>query len=130
MKGDLEQKLYKDFPSLYRQKDWFIKESCMPWGFEFGSGWFQIVYDLSKRIMEIDPGVQASQVKEKFGGLRFYVSNVARETSDAVFEAIDKAEAFSLETCENCGNLGKPNEFGWIVTLCDGCRVKRNESRL
>ncbi len=129
MRDDLEKKLYEEFPSLYQQRKLSPRESCLAFGIETGAGWFSIIYDLSKKIMEIDSGVQASQVKEKFGGLRFYVSNVSRETADDVYALIDKAEELSLQTCELCGKTGEPNEIGWIITLCDECRETRNASR-
>jgi hypothetical protein len=54
------------------------------------------------------------QVKEKFGGLRFY-SNFSDE---AISHVIRDAEAESLKTCEVCGKPGKPNRGGWIKTCC------------
>ena len=58
--------------------------------------------------------VEAVQVKEKFGGLRFYVNRV----DPAVEGAIDMAEAMSYHICEVCGAPGEPNRDGWIKTLC------------
>jgi len=130
MRKDLKQKLYNDFPSLYKQRVLSPRESCLAFGVECGDGWFQLIYDLSKKIMEINSEVQATQVKEKYGGLCFYVGNVSIKSADEVFAIIDKAEELSLKICENCGEPGKQNEYGWILTLCDGCRKKRNEGRL
>lgn len=62
--------------------------------------------------------VVAVQVKEKFGGLRFYYSG----GDEYVDGLVAMAEALSYVTCEQCGKVGKPNEIGWIVTLCDDCR--------
>ena len=62
------------------------------------------------------------QVKEKFGGLRFYINGASKECHDI----ISKYEKLSYETCERCGNPGKPNDTGWITTLCDECRNKQN----
>jgi hypothetical protein len=39
------------------------------------------------------------------------------------------AETLSYKTCEDCGNPGKTNHDGWIITLCDPCRVEY-ENRL
>jgi hypothetical protein len=61
----------------------------------------------------------ASQVKEKFGTLRFYVHNETKEISDI----IDKAEALSEETCELCGQTGKLIAKGWCRTLCQSCEA-------
>lgn len=57
----------------------------------------------------------ASQVKEKFGGLRFYV-NAATDKHD---QYITFAESMSYCTCEECGAPGKTYTDGWHTTLCD-----------
>lgn len=60
------------------------------------------------------PQVVAEQVKEKFGGLRFYYRGGDRYIEGLV----TMAESMSYATCEECGNPGKPNKIGWIRTLC------------
>lgn len=131
MNKELQQKLYNDFPDLYRQKDWSMKETCMVWGFDVGDGWYDIIYDLSKKITELDPEVQAIQVKEKFGGLRFYIGGVNKDVADDVYDAINIAEDLSYKTCEECGTMENvsQNKSGWILTLCESCRIKRDEER-
>lgn len=57
----------------------------------------------------------ASQVKEKFGGLRFYV----QAATDKHYQYITFAESMSYHTCESCGAPGKTYTDGWHVTLCD-----------
>ena len=57
----------------------------------------------------------ASQVKEKFGGLRFYV----QAATDKHYQYINFAESMSYRTCESCGAPGKTYTDGWHVTLCD-----------
>ena len=57
----------------------------------------------------------ASQVKEKFGGLRFYV----QAATDKHYQYITFAESMSYRTCEECGNPGKTYTDGWHMTLCD-----------
>ncbi len=55
------------------------------------------------------------QVKEKFGGLRFYVDGGSNELQ----AQIELAEAMSYRTCETCGAPGRPRSGGWVRTLCD-----------
>lgn len=125
MKQELQQKLYDDFPDLYQQRHLSIQASCMPWGFDCGEGWFSLIYDLSKKITAIAPDVQATQVKEKFGGLRFYFSG----GNDEVYELVDAAEDESYKICENCGSRdGVTQSKGWIRTECEKCRSIKNES--
>lgn len=57
----------------------------------------------------------ASQVKEKFGGLRFYVNGA----TDKHWNYINFAESMSYRTCEVCGAPGKTYTDGWHRTLCD-----------
>lgn len=67
---------------------------------------------------EIIPAVQwisVEQIKEKFGGLRFYYSG----GDDEISGMVRMAEIWAGHTCETCGNLGKQRSGGWIRTLCD-----------
>jgi hypothetical protein len=57
----------------------------------------------------------AVQVKEKFGGLRFYV----QAATDTHYKYITFAESMSYRTCEECGAPGKRYTDGWHTTLCD-----------
>lgn len=50
MRADLQYKLVKRFPMLYRGVYKSIKISCMPWGFEIPDSWYDIVYMLSLSI--------------------------------------------------------------------------------
>ncbi len=68
-----------------------------------------------KIVPEACPQVVASQVKEKFGTLRFYYSG-----GDETVDGIERmAESMSAVTCETCGAPGKTRSGGWIQTLCD-----------
>lgn len=85
-------------------------------GFECGDGWFEILDNLMDKIKEVDTdrSVSVHQVKEKFGGLRFYIEG----GNDEVDKLISEAEEKSFKTCEVCGKPGKPNKKGWIRTAC------------
>ena len=74
-----------------------------------------------------DPAIpRASQVKEKFGTLRFYMSSHL----DGMDELIDEAERKSEVTCENCGKSGESRgDLGWVLTLCDGCHRSHKKSQ-
>lgn len=66
---------------------------------------------------------RASQVKEKFGTLRFYMSS----GTDEIYKHIDEAEKKSGEICEGCGAPGIRRGGGWIVTLCDSCAKLKDQ---
>lgn len=78
-----------------------------------GPGWSKILdklYDIKPR------SVHVLQVKEKWGGLRFYIGGASREFHDA----IEAAEKESYLTCERCGNPGKlRGGLSWKLTLCE-----------
>ena len=59
----------------------------------------------------------AAQVKEKFGGLRFYVNG----GNDRVWDIIQNAESLSYHVCEECGTMKNVRTYtgGWHRTLCD-----------
>jgi hypothetical protein len=114
--------LREHFPNLYKEYGGDPTKTCMAWGITCGDGWFEIIKELSEKLEPL--GIVAAQVKEKFGGLRFYVDGTTNENWEEVHKYIDEAEIKSYETCENCGQPGKPNGRGWIRTLCDNCRKK------
>ena len=66
-------------------------------------------------VPEACPQVVASQVKEKFGGLRFYYSG-GDTFCDGV---ISMAESMAYLTCEECGTPGETRPGGWVRVLCD-----------
>jgi hypothetical protein len=100
-------------------------------GFAVGSGWWPILEILCANIQShIDwrvkqgkdcPQVVVEQIKEKFGGLRFYYSGGDEEISGMV----RMAESFADSLCEECGGIGKRRSGGWIRTLCDQHEAER-----
>ena len=56
------------------------------------------------------------KIKEKFGGLRFYINSGSGE----IFNRISEAEDKSMEVCEVTGLPGKlRTDIRWYRTLCD-----------
>ena len=87
-----------------------------------GEGWRSIVQPLVDLCEQ--RGIEIHQIKEKFGGLRFYVG----EVPDDVHEAINTAERQSEETCEKCGQPGIIRYGSWMKTLCDDCATNNQSS--
>jgi hypothetical protein len=125
MNKEKTDKLIKDFPHLYRGHNESPRHNLMCFGFECGDGWYELIYDLSEKLSRISNEIKAVQVKEKFGGLRFYV-DFGDKWSWAL---IDRASEESLKTCEECGDPATKdpdtNPYRWIRTECDECREKR-----
>lgn len=127
MKAELQNELFTRFPKIFRQKDLPMSQTCMCWGCECGDGWHGLILDLCVRIqayLDLHPEVEqveAEQVKEKFGGLRFYACGGDENTD----KMIEKAEQDSYTICERCGStVGVHQTEGWITTLCSKCDTK------
>ena len=95
--------------------------------FEIGNGWFKLIYDLvnSIKVNDLKKGdwiTKVTQCKEKFGGLRFYVTG----TSDKNWALIRNAEQKSYGVCDETGSeveVGTWND-GWIRTICRNYALK------
>lgn len=73
--------------------------------------------DEAKTKMDLEANLvpTVSQVKEKFGTLRFYIHSGSVEH----YNYISFAESMSACTCETCGKPGKRLGRGWIYTACE-----------
>lgn len=120
MNTELQNRLFEAFPDLFARRTLPPSETCMCWGIDTGDGWYDLIEGLCTTIYKVceKEGIQAEQVKEKFGGLRFYTN----KRDPFVDGAILLAEHFSYRICETCGAPGVlRQQGGWYVTLCDKC---------
>lgn len=92
-----------------------------------GNGWSKFInnlYDAKPKRTKV------WQVKEKYAGLRFYISSAP----EWYFDLIDYYEDESYKICEVCGEKGKiRDDLSWILTLCDKHyeeTLNRNKKRL
>jgi len=94
--------------------------------FSCGNGWFLLIKELIEDLLKLGWDGNLCQVKEKFGGLRFYIGS----GSDEIHDKIINAEKESYNICEKCGNEGKlRNDIGWYLTLCEEHYNEKKESR-
>lgn len=70
---------------------------------------------MPQRIVEKVEWVRVAQIKEKFGGLRFYYDG----GDDHIAGLVRMAESWAARTCEKCGNKGSHRVGGWVRTMCD-----------
>lgn len=108
-------------------------------GFCIGPGWWPIVEQLCGQIdaytkwknntraalLKENPHnhpvpdevtqVRVAQIKEKFGGLRFYYDG----GDERIYGMVRMAEIWAGNSCEECSKPGKRRSGGWIKTLCD-----------
>ena len=129
MNQELEERLCSSFPLLYRGKDEPPTQNLMCFGFECGDGWFNLIYELSSKLENIIKNMdqtdeylpRAVQVKQKYAGLRFYISGYTDEMESLIAEACRK----SYTICEDCGEPGTEYQVhGWYTTLCKKCFLK------
>lgn len=108
-----------------------------------GLGWKKIIFQLVEDLDRVWDGFFGKkgrecwaplQIKEKFGGLRFYIDkrfrimkdDYATVKDDAEWRSkltgllIGEAEVESGRVCEECGKYGRRRSVdGWIMTACD-----------
>ena len=151
MTPDKDKALCEKYPKIFRDRNASPQETCMCWGLDVGDGWFDLIDTLCGSIQhhvdwkfkgqeykvksgqlssedvktEDELQVIAVQVKEKFGGLRFYVGAADEEVNGM----IRMAESMSYKICEECGCPGRPSKEGWIRTLCPPCRESYDKKR-
>ena len=143
MKDELDKLLCEKYPKIFCDRDAPMTQTAMCWGFCVGDGWYDILDSLcnniqshidwshksyeaglkwnkehpnkQREIREPVPQVVAVQVKEKFGGLRFYYEG----GDEQIYGMVRMAESWAAKTCEECGSKGMLRGKGWLYTACD-----------
>lgn len=96
------------------------------------SGWKDLIFEtaiaVENELVKLPPHIveemYATQIKEKFGGLRFYMSYC----HEVIDDIISRAESKSTSICEVCGSPGSRKiDRGWIQTLCNSHGNKNDE---
>lgn len=107
---------------------WFVyklfSKPYYPYCADVCQGWLSLLLELVQKIESLEKkyklGITVAQIKEKFGGLRFYVNNLP---DNAIF-FITESEKKSYNSCEVCGELAEQHKIkGWINTLCENHSV-------
>ena len=97
--------------------------------YECGNGWKPLIDNVINEIISYNKNnnekIYITQIKEKFGGLRVYTTSAP----DYIDNLIIEAERESYKICENCGTRENviTDTKGWIKTLCNDCRNRKNE---
>lgn len=166
MKRELDKQLCEKYPKIFVHRNASMQESCMYWGFECNDGWYNIIDTLCEACeglystgVSLDasdvannegnaflqiapPQFIATQVKEKFGTLRFYyklefdaklntlestgrypeITEVKNNYRNYIDGIVHYAEVLSARTCEYSGKPGElhvsgGHRGGWYRTL-------------
>jgi hypothetical protein len=133
---DVDENIKEDFIEI-------LKTIPDRWGrwVSLDKGWYKLVIDTHKKLKYIDPNYEIHQVKEKFGGLRYYYQSSFPHGSiqDEIMESIiNTAEKDASHTCEICGVYGGAYGYKhdvqlrdrnrWYKTLCKPCAIKNGYS--
>ena len=110
MNESLQQKLIDAYP------DFGIQD--LEFGIETHNGWYNLLNDLCRELKENEFKGKVKQIKQKFGGLRFYTD----EATDKDYKIIYRYEEKSFTVCEKCGKQAYERVMhGWITVLCEDC---------
>lgn len=137
---EFEKRMHQRFPQMFSE----------PYGgFAIGEGWWLIIEELCGQIDSYtkwnntrrnkllqdnphdltipDPVTQVvvHQIKEKFGGLRFYYQG----GDQRIRGMVEMAEVWAYRTCETCGAPGRQRSGGWLRTLCDQHEAEYQQQR-
>lgn len=152
MDKKLQNKLFKKYSKIFRQKDLPMSQTALCWGIDCPDSWYLLIDKLCEKIQSFIKSnklpfqIEATQVKSKFGGLRFYNSvkwtkakiteveiqkfNIYGETIEGM---ISFAEHLSYSICEECGvfndTVKSRNINGWWTTLCNECSKKKEKTK-
>ena len=85
-------------------------------------GWYQIVVDCDNLLTEIDPDYQIAQIKQKFGGLRYYFQPSDVNNGELYVKMNSVVLAYEKIASMTCEATGKPgvlmkSKGGWVKTL-------------
>ena len=153
MKTELQRKLILEFPQFFTTdrkihigenpeeelNELLTQEEIVlpiQFGVECGDGWFMLLEQLMRSVeSHLNPEnswprkeripLQIDQIKEKFGGLRFYYHGGDNEVRGMV----NLAERLSYSICEQCGSTKNVTQTkGWIITLCEDSMKIHNKN--
>lgn len=136
----IRDELPEKFPRLFHKSPPYTIDGVQ-------EGWSKLLHETCEAIYaqceskdlpaRMYPRVE--QIKEKFGGLRFYISSVAHDgpekfskeilddLDEAIYNLVGAAEKRSFTVCEECGAPGSLRQRSWLKTWCDACAKKRGE---
>lgn len=90
------------------------------WRLAFGDQMIEELDQLLKKY-NIEKEYYLLQIKEKFGGLRWYDNGFPKDGFSEYENWLNKYEELSFRTCINCGKPAIGFTRGWITPLCKEC---------
>lgn len=130
MNQELDSILCHRYSEIFRERHGNPTETAMCWGFLCGDGWFEIIDDLCAEITRqvnagMMPPVIATQVKEKYGHLRFYIrDHFNRDANPKAHRLIELAQQLAERTCQQCGRPVKLSDGQRSAAICPACATE------
>lgn len=108
-----------NLPECIREHMW-TNDPC--WSY-CPEGWRDLVTRLHNALVQVAPDYRLSQIKEKFGGLRFY-TNISHTEDSIPHMIISHFESMSTTTCDVCGKRGMvvqagPDNWPYVASRCE-----------
>ncbi|MEV5477388.1 hypothetical protein AB0L66_34330 [Streptomyces sp. NPDC052207] len=91
-----------------------------------GPGWHALLLRLHEQLLDLAPGYQLDDLKEKLGAARIRITGATALAHTEMQILVAAAEERSATVCEFCGaparrrRRGDTTE-GWIKAVCDNC---------
>ncbi len=124
---EYNKKLVEDYPFLMPYNRFtgepvgdyeFTELDSMPngWRLAFGD---RMLHEIKEELIKENylDNYRVTQIKEKWGELRWYDNGCSKELSDI----LDKYTLLSRYTCIDCGNKADYISKGWVAPLCNTC---------
>jgi len=139
---EFDEYMCRTYPEMFCERNLPMSETCMCWGFCIGPGWYNALDTLCHNLELIQKQtyihVIFTQIKEKFGGARFYhridttqcvLNNQDIQSwTNIIDDCISRAEAACDHICASCGKdkYDMININGWPYDICKDCYLKKN----
>lgn len=132
----LNKSLIEKYPWLYPHYEWsgekvkdfdytWTELDAMPngWREAFGELLCEEIQEELEKYNFVNE-YSIAQIKEKFGGLRWYDNGVPSKCK--IHDIIENYSVCSEYICFSCGELDVPSTDGWIIPVCKKCIKKMN----
>ena len=145
---EYDKYMCEKYPVMFRERKLPMSQTCMCWSFDIGKGWYWILDNLCERLdflfKQSKNRAIFTQIKEKFGGARFYhytesmiktcqrklrkidpVSN--KHWQEIIDNEISRAEELCDYYCAECGESKHDmiSVGSWVYDLCEKCLEKK-----
>lgn len=133
LKKEYNKALLKKYPWLTPYNVWTGKlnedyDYNYTWADDIPDGWRlvfgdQMIEELDRLLKKynLENEYCIVEIKEKFGGLRWYDNGFSEKGWEEYKAWLHKYEDLSFKTCINCGKPAIGLTKGWIMPLCKDC---------